>query len=237
MEGTEESGSKADASDQDTESTDSSTPGNVPPQQELASSNKQKPSNKKDHPPKPSPWLTTERAMVLLTAALVGTTYLQWQTAQDGIRLSRDVVSIMQLQQRAWISVHPDAVKAATVGEIFEVKAIIKNSGTTAALKVLPKLFLSVVEPTRKTIDGEPVDRLIAVDMGPGEETSKSIKTPWPLFQDYVASIKRGDFSLYVFGTVHYDDIFEKHRTTEFCVSYNPKINLMEFCPDFNRMQ
>jgi len=135
-------------------------------------------------------------------------------------------IEMSRNDQRAWLGlVNPH-------GEILadsplRVTVVLRNFGRTPALNVRPKGRLHW-QPA-----GEPfkpcdltTDR--AANCGilqPTEEVTLPFLEHKPLTKDDAASILSRQFSLYLYGEVRYDDIFEGHHCVTFAYEAAPDLN------------
>ena len=131
----------------------------------------------------------------------------------------------MQLEQRAWIFVTETRVSDFQVGKPLNIVLAVKNTGRTLARNVqiavqidpLPKGH--VPEPkldraeTRGTV---PPNGTLLIDISRGRNH------PEGLTEEGLQAIQRGELVVWVYGTIHYDDVFETRQATMFCYMLQP---------------
>jgi hypothetical protein len=169
-------------------------------------------------------------AAVIAIAAVVYTTAAIWQ-----LRLFSRQVTV---EQRAWVGINAIRIRTEFRPEEpirFEVRS--ENTGRTPALNVVIKKIVSSDPPNQETID-IPIDELepTKIVISPGNKFSGLTK-PVRLTETEIEAIKENRARIYIFGTIYYEDIFDRGHKTTYCAFYTSEYHPhVEFCPWFNHM-
>ena len=137
-------------------------------------------------------------------------TCFQWQVMKNTLKID----------QRAWLTIRQPKTNETglSVGQKPHVSMRIQNSGKSPAMDVRSRITWVIVDklpdgptPPREKVDGKESLSLIA----PGEYQQSVGELPEPLTQETFDRMKRGELSLFAYGTITYSDIFHvEHRTT-----------------------
>jgi len=145
-----------------------------------------------------------------------------------------------RMEQRAWVGViEMRRSSEPKLGERLLFNARLSNSGRTPATEVLIHKDLSFEYPIASNIDPHhAVPERSRFAISPGATFITQSGTI-PLIQPMLdALIKKRP--LYLYGTIHYRDVFYRQWSTTFCSIYvfqqqgDPGL---EFCPSFNDMK
>ncbi len=160
----------------------------------------------------------------MLAAILAGVTaYVFWCQLGTMEQANRDSREASKLENRAWIApitskIHTEMGQS---GIIFNVP--FTNSGKTPALHV--SAWIGAVGDFKDIGFGEPsrghADELLGLD-----QVGNTSTVPFP--SDVIQKIQSGA-TLYVFGTIWYDDIFGGKHWTQFC--FYPGRDMKSFGP------
>lgn len=174
-------------------------------------------------------------AIAVLTAFYVKYSKAQWESLRESNALTRQIA---ETQQRAWLVIeHIGASPAGWVPDVVVTIDIdIKNAGLSPAVASIVKGYIILAGPFPSDPDikdrpelGEPARIVI----GPGLAGNTKLILP-PLTAEVIDNIRSGRFALYVFGAIHYRDIFTMDRETTFCAVFNPDIGKFGGCSTFN---
>jgi len=170
-------------------------------------------------------------------------------SAKEGLTIARASV---QLEQRAWVAVvveHP----IPEVGKIFKVTVVAKNTGKTFARKF--KLFTVFQKVNKddpvKFVYGKwgegtaPSGGSLSLLAPGGEYRTTGIEVdmrfdpdstalPEPVTQDQLDEMRKGGYSLFVYGKLTYTDIFNCEHWTTFCSELMPKGLDWKACSEHN---
>lgn len=130
----------------------------------------------------------------------------------------------MRLDQRAWVGVLAQMDKPE-VGKPLIGKALITNSGKTFAVKMTIQTHLAIsrtkldVLPTIPSVLwGESIGLLIPNRPYESHVTFRDASgTPLKSIQQEIDNLTTGGFYVYIFGEVHYNDVFQQPHETDFC--------------------
>ena len=131
----------------------------------------------------------------------------------------------MQLEQRAWIFVTETRVSDFQVGKPLHIALAVKNTGRTLARNVQ---IAVQIDPLPKGHAPEPkLDRAETRGTIPPNGTllidiSRGRNHPEGLTEEGLEAIQRGELVVWVYGTIHYDDVFETRQATMFCYMLQP---------------
>ncbi len=164
----------------------------------------------------------------LFIAAFTGTlwfsTHLMWKASTSQLRHSENTA---QRQLRAYIGIERVYIENLVVGQIPRGVIDIKNFGQTPAhrydvfaylawyLKPVDESALQIPEARRSTESS----------LAPGAtgHAYPNLGTEWTAELD--AGLKGGMLTLYIFGEIHYRDIFDQKRITSFRVYHDVRCN------------
>lgn len=168
--------------------------------------------------------------------------------AQNGIDQNLESA---RLEQRAWvgpIEIIPPPASFYVDGAPRFVKAFekvtlgvrITNSGKSPALAVNSKVNLKFVKSSEKFIaDYPPAETKIISStyvLQPGMKMElSSLPTKRPLTVVEIEELKKGGWTLYLYGEITYDDIFEKTpHVTHFCLALSTDLSQLVSCSSYN---
>ena len=160
--------------------------------------------------------------------------WLNWITVGGGIVALGGLIAVYaQLQmmktslrttERAWVTIQGPKLQAPlAIGEIPSVYVRIQNSGRSPALKV--KLRHSFGMPDMLAEGPMPPEEPPSTDdesssvIAPGEYQISIVPFGSPLTEEYLAHLKKGESTVFTYGTVTYFDIFDVKHQTNFCLS------------------
>lgn len=202
--------------------------------------------------------------VAILTLGVITTytrvAYFQWRemisatgAAQDAVheaRLSRlqsqkvlnAQIDQFHLDQRAWVGVK--ALDAAPLEANKPVTAIVHftNTGKTLAIHTVADV---VIKPSPEKLDiaryAVSKDRPhpkshSAMIMFPNIDATLPITTTENASTQDIQNIKDGKFFIYVFGEIHYTDIFQRAHITHYCGVLNPNVSPPSYnaCDTYN---
>jgi len=154
-------------------------------------------------------------------------------TASEGLHIS----------QRAYVHLTASLLKPPAAGEKVHPIVTIANVGHTPALDVSDLLFFTTV-PASTTIktardiasaypENGPAHSLFTLPSG--QTSTMQTDAQGPYLQSTVDQITNGEAVLYVFATSSYKDIFNQPHHTEICGFYQPKLNILAACAEYNK--
>lgn len=154
---------------------------------------------------------------------------------QQSVRTLDATIRQFQLDQRAWLGVS-EVNGEAIVGQPANFRATIKNSGKTPALHVFVTSILQWV-PKGKNPDfsrgGTPSPKVIIQPNGI-MYNDKTATQGMPLRQEFYSALEAGEGRIYIFGVIHYDDIWGYKHWTKYCVSLDFPTKSFPACDSFN---
>lgn len=142
--------------------------------------------------------------------------------SMQNIHVAREA---MQLEQRAWIFVTETRVNDLQVGKPLDVLLGVKNTGRTLARNVQ---IAMQIDPLPKGHAPEPkLDRAENRGTIPPNGTlmlhiSRGRSLPEGLTEEGLQAIRRGELVVWIYGTIHYEDVFESRQATMFCYTLQP---------------
>jgi len=149
---------------------------------------------------------------------------LFWQ----GVNLGRSV-EVSRTAQRAWIGVVPPTIKMdLRVGSSCPATFTLRNFGKSPAFtvealaKAIPGGKIPPFEPLVSKKGDIPPSR---VTLYPDSQMNLKPATEEPMSKQLLTDIESGAQILYVYGTITYEDIWERPRTTDFGYRYIPSLN------------
>jgi hypothetical protein len=160
--------------------------------------------------------LTENQWIAASTFLLVIVTFMLVLTAIAQMRTTRR-------QLRAYLSVVIGGAvyQDPAVPLKFEAKPLIKNNGQTPAYNVRYRIKAEIISDTAAknyTFDTPPDIPKSQSSIGPGEDRLMSAILGYTVPMPDIQVIKDGQGkALWVWGIVHYDDVFGKPRFTQFC--------------------
>ena len=211
--------------------------------------------NKKENPMTPrehlKPSSFTDYCLAVFTGLLVAVAI--WQ-----ILITKGQLGVMRNDERAWLKVEsqPDTAGGdltsvnITIGQPVTYPFQISNIGKTAARNIDAKIFYAITYANQEP----PLDHvmqfskyahnnLISGIVFPGGVLKQIGERPgneghsMPATDAEVEAIKEGKGYLAVFGIVDYDDVFDVHHWTKFCIwiSKTGTFQTRE-CAEFNKV-
>jgi len=147
------------------------------------------------------------------------------QTAGSSVQNIHLAQQAMHMEQRAWIFVTETHVTHLQVGEPLTVTLVLRNNGRTQARNVQ---IATHIDPLAKGRVPEPkLER--AEDRGiipPNGTLLFNIKRGCGpsegLTEQCLQGIFSGDLVVWVYGTIHYEDVFDTRQATMFCYMLQP---------------
>ena len=152
-------------------------------------------------------------------------------------------IKASRLDQRAWVGIKTMRVLTLEADKPILIEAVITNTGKTFASNT--RVLTSVaVRPSNEPID---IDKLAAslkrrtrlqerpAVLFPNLEATLPVSTPIPITKEHLVLIRASKLLIYLFGEVHYSDVFGSSHTTEFCGIYNTTTKQFGSCSQHNR--
>jgi len=160
---------------------------------------------------------------------------------RDSVRQSQAAldasIEISHNDQRAWIAIESMTVTTLEAGKPLATEVKIVDTGKTIALDLY---YPGEVQTSHARMD---VDAFLrSKDMPPPVAATRvgalfrnidvtiPAQTSVPLSAEQVTAIQTRQLLVYLFGDVHYKDIFGKAHTTQYCGIYVPDHNKFEAC-------
>ena len=185
--------------------------------------------------------------LLVITGALVafgtlfyaGAAVVQICILEESVRQSRAAlnasIEMSHNDQRAWVAIESMAITLLEADKPLQTEVKIMNTGKTIALDLY---YPGAVQTSIGPLD---VDAFIRANP-PVAETAGGValfqnidatipaQTSVPLNADQVDQIKKRQLRVYLFGDIHYKDIFGKTHTTQYCGIYAPLTRKFEDC-------
>lgn len=164
-------------------------------------------------------WLDAERIIALFTIILGIATWLLWR-ATDKLVKGADKTAERQL--RAYVLASSGRVKNFGVGEQFEARVTVRNSGQSPASDVVAWVGIQIGKfPDPGQLGRPPADLHLSKGvMGPGAKAMYSAVVEAPLTLFDFERIRSGAVTIYIFGEVEYLDIFNRKQSSAFRYTY-----------------
>jgi hypothetical protein len=150
-------------------------------------------------------------------------------------------IDTFRLDQRAWVGIKSSKMIGLVINRPVRAELYLTNSGKTVARNVSTRITIrSDFKPFNlKTFRAErPPPKGIASRfvIFPDSEFALPLYHSSLLTQERLMLIKTGIITVYLFGEITYNDIFDKTklRVTEYCSVYDPGTNDFAFCPEGN---
>jgi hypothetical protein len=142
--------------------------------------------------------------------------------AKESNRLTREG---QERETRAWVGLQSGQFQPIKSGEPAHGTLTIINGGSSPAFNVamtsgvLPHaqskyVFPLKIEPKKNVVSAQAV--LFA-----GMTVTHNFAASFPVMPVHLEDFNQGAFVFYVVGQIEYDDVFGKHRVTEFCMQVN----------------
>jgi hypothetical protein len=131
---------------------------------------------------------------------------------------------IFAKQMRAYLSVEGGTAWAQTATALFQGVPVITNNGLTPARNVCFRVLAGILDGTTGPPGLPEIGDLIINDMAiaPRQRfTALSPVVPRVSDEDADLIAKGATRRLFVWGRITYDDVFDGHWTTNFCLSYH----------------
>ena len=185
--------------------------------------------------------------LLVITGALVafgtlfyaGAAVVQIWILEESVQQSRDAlnasIEMSHNDQRAWIAIESMAITLLEAGQPLKTEIKIINTGKTIALDLDHP---GRVQTNVGRLDVEAFIRSnsLVSEAAKGVVLFQNIdatipaQTSVPLSAEQVQAIKEGRMFVYLFGDIHYKDIFDKAHTTQYCGIYVPATTRFEDC-------
>lgn len=169
-------------------------------------------------------------------------------SSQKSIKATQNA---MRQDQRAWVGVMDASVVEFNENEVPKVVIVFSNSGKTPARNVQVSVRFRLSETP---IAGPLPEDIKALEYRPAQSIPPQGKFNFALGFDVMgrqnnsselngdqflrsrfAAIKAKSLILYYFGILKYDDVFGKHRETQFCLAVaDPEKKEISYCDNFN---
>ena len=155
--------------------------------------------------------------------------------AKESNRLTREG---QERETRAWVGLQSGQFQPVKAGEPAHGTLTVINGGSTPAFNVALAsgvlthaqsiyVFPLKFEPQKNTVPAQAI-------LFPGMTATHNFATSFPVMPVHLDSFNRGAFVFYVVGQIEYDDVFGKHRVTDFCMLVN-NTGRTNFCPAQNQ--
>jgi hypothetical protein len=138
--------------------------------------------------------------------------------------------------QRPWVLVRAAEASELKAGYRARAHVIITNFGNTPAFNVIAKTNISFRDsllPTPMPM-GFPISELSVVTIGPRGDYEIFPEHSVVLTETLIKEIPRKNLKLYIWGRIEYDDIFQKHHITDFCMVQKMGTDKFDACSSNN---
>lgn len=119
-------------------------------------------------------------------------------------------------QLRAYVNIDTGKLEGLASGAFPEAVVTVSNSGQTPAynVTVVGGIALGASFPTLPSPVPPPV--VTAATISPGASVAHVVRTPRALTTSDLTNLREGSRTLYVYGEIHYHDIYTKQRKTTY---------------------
>jgi len=165
--------------------------------------------------------------LALVTTALAIFTFRLWRSTGD---LVRGAAETAERELRAYVFVKDARIEGVTAGDSPVATVPLKNSGQTPAYKVR----VSVQQELRAAFVEMPAfeESKVLGHLAPGAVLTVMAPSVGSLDRSEYAGLDSGDFTLFVYGVVHYIDAFKVPHWTRFRVMVGGPAGLRAERPD-----
>jgi hypothetical protein len=123
------------------------------------------------------------------------------------------------------------------VGEKPAFAFLVENSGKTPALRLTTRIASHPYRANETFV--AQYDKPLTVEskgtLFPGVKMPlETLPSPGSAEPYHVDSLSKGDYIFYVYGEIHYDDIFNKPHKTTFCVFVMKSLDRLASCNTYN---
>lgn len=185
-----------------------------------------------------SRWLPhiIQASLALITLGTLFVMYIQ-------LKAFRDQTEILKTQMindtRAWVTVEKAYHNPFREGERVAARVVFVNSGNSPAMNVAAQTEMELRSnevPTPMPLRQTNQLRSKSV-MGPQAHHTADVFSTAPLSKQHTNAVTKKGKRLYVWGRIEYDDIFNQHRTTEFCMRSQINSKKFEACENNNTVK
>jgi hypothetical protein len=202
---------------------------------------------------------TNVALMTLFTGLLVISSGLQWKATRDAIT---DTHTSFETGTRAWVVLKdvqikptkPDTPVVPLGNGIVRQHAIVQegnglkdshapaisaefvNAGHSPAINLAQNSRIEIIDklPTNDfLVPPAPAEQLASTFVVAPDGTFDA-NQGMLLSDEQLANIKSGKKFLAIYGDVTYEDIFNRQHETKYCQFYEPNIEMMTFCAQYN---
>jgi hypothetical protein len=181
-------------------------------------------------------------AAFVAAAVYAGIAAFQFSAAKESLEVTRksvqDAAANFRLDERAWVGLNGTSSRQVKADQPILVNVSIVNSGKTPAKNFHSVSVIQVAYIPRDRL------RFDKVDTPPQVSGSHAVVFPSSIFITVVvlqepisslqlASIRRGDLKIFVFGTLWYEDIFGVRHSTHYC-RYGDQGSIDTICTEHN---
>jgi hypothetical protein len=169
-------------------------------------------------------------------AAVVQICILEETVRQNKAALDASI-EISQNDQRPWVAIESMTLTLLEASQPLKTEVGIKNTGKTIALDLF---YPGAVQTSETPLDVEAFIRSTYMPPFTAAMTAGALfqdigatipaQTSVSLNAEQVEAIKARKLLVYLFGDIHYKDIFNKDHTTQYCGIYVPTTNKFEDC-------
>jgi hypothetical protein len=164
------------------------------------------------------------------------------ETSQKGFEDSaKESMEQSRLDQRAWLgAVEMREPVDMAVGKVAKFGVLITNTGKTPAVNFTSQMVVRAFGRAEKfeAIYPQPptgIHSNSVIQPAMKIELWSPIKRA--LLQSDIDSLKNGEYVLYIYGVLNYDDIFKRHHWTHFCMVLQPDdLKTENSCHSYNEV-
>jgi len=144
-----------------------------------------------------------------------------------------------ELDQRAWVGLKTLSMVTLEAGKPVNTACVFTNTGKTVALDATynvtfkPNMGPLDIGAFASSKDRPAPKRVTPAVMFPNFEFTLNLSSSEIVDAETIRLIKSKVIYIFVFGEVHYRDIFKKAHVTKFCGQYNPEINKFDLCGQY----
>lgn len=156
-------------------------------------------------------------------------------TAQQGIAQNtlNQTLEISRTDQRAWVGVKFVRMITLEAGKHVSASVDMENTGKTFALNTVADVtivstphFFDIQKYANSPNRQKPKTLPSVEVLSPNSEGDLRAESSMIVNEATVDAIKNGTLLIYLFGDIHYKDIFGRPHLTRFCYEYFPEVPL-----------
>jgi hypothetical protein len=185
----------------------------------------------------PNKFLVATGAVVALSSVIQ--MLILWFSLQVSNAALEASIESSHNDQRAWIAVKNMSITSFETGKPLKTEVKIINTGKTNALEVQESGVVGIYQgkmDVEKYLKETPPPEHEPVVLFQGIDVAIPAETSAPLTEEQIKAIQDRRYPVYLFGDVHYKDIFKKSHITQYCGIFVPAINKFEACPQHNKV-